>query len=76
MQLWENGITIYMKRKYFPTTDSCKVSDVKQQKKLAPWKLIDLSPAFFILGAGLSLATIVFIFELICGSRRGTRRQM
>lgn len=69
--MWEYGILDKWKRDMQPARiELCaagnkKNGPVAQQSSI---KLIDLSSAFFVLGVGVSVSLIAFLFEIIVAS--------
>lgn len=61
--MWANGLIAYG-RKALPSTDECRV-DKPLQAKIRTLTLFDLSPAFLILGFGLSLSLFCFVMEML-----------
>ena len=48
-----------------PRVDQCLMKSQQVSASIKPLSLVDMSSAFVILGLGISLAILVFIFELI-----------
>jgi len=63
-RLWSGGLISYFRNKYFPSTDQCRV-DAAPDSNCKPLTLVDLSPAFFVLGIGISLSILAFLLERI-----------
>jgi len=49
---------------YFQATNKCR-TDVPPKTRIGSLTLLDLSPAFFILGLGISLSVLSFLLEII-----------
>lgn len=59
-----NGLTNRVKETYFPVTKECRVNtELKTIVKAV--KLVDLMSSFVILGTGLGLSVMSFIWEII-----------
>lgn len=66
MYVWETGLVPYWVQNVIPKAYAC--FDKNQQKttsKPNAIKLVDLTSAFLILGVGLGLGIIFFIFEIM-----------
>ena len=48
-----------------PNVDQCKMANQQASARIRPLSLLELSPAFVLLGLGISLAVLVFLLELI-----------
>jgi len=61
--MWANGMIAYTV-KFVKATDECRVDKPLEaiKRKLT---LVDLSPAFLILGVGISLSVFCFIVEML-----------
>ena len=59
---WDNGFIAYLKNKYFPGDKECH-TDVPPNGKWKTLTLRDLSFTFIIIGAGVPLSILAFIFE-------------
>ncbi len=61
---WANGIIAYNQKNYFRGTSQCR-TDVPLETRIGSLTLLDLSPAFLILGLGLPLSFLCFLLEII-----------
>lgn len=70
LRLWGSGIVNYMISQAVDSTKQCRVDD-KPKTKVQVLKLVDLAAVFVLIGLGLTLSVLVFIFEIIVsyGSR-------
>jgi len=61
--MWANGMIEYTIR-FFKSSGECRVDNLLEAitRKLT---LVDLSPAFFILGVGISLSAFCFVLEIL-----------
>ena len=61
--MWANGLITYGRRAFLPTNE-CRVHK-PLEARTRTLTLFDLSPAFLILGFGLSLSTFCFAMEIL-----------
>jgi len=52
-----------------PNIDKCKLDKNKDDGKVKPIKLAELSSAFLVLGVGLILSALAFLIESLVASR-------
>ena len=64
LRFWDHGLFYYLDSRYAPVTDTCSV-DAPPEKKLRPWALKDFTAAFLVLGFGVCISILAFIFEHI-----------
>ena len=64
LRLWDNGMMHRLKVQLYKATHQCSV-DKPPETKTRALTLTDFSPAFAILGMGLSLSMFSFVVELI-----------
>ena len=64
LRYWANGIYSRFKKAYFQATNKCR-TDVPLKTKIGPLTLLDLSPAFLVLGIGISISVLSFLLEII-----------
>jgi len=53
----------YWKKMNIMNIDMCMLDKMKAEGNPKPIKLIELSSAFFVLGVGITLSTLVFLIE-------------
>ena len=64
LRFWANGIIAHYKNTYFHGASQCR-TDVPPKTRIRSLTLIDMSPAFFILGLGILLSSLCFLLEII-----------
>ncbi len=64
LRVWDNGFVAFDTKQELMLKDDCRV-DKPVETKLRSLTLNDLSPAFFILGAGFLLSTFCFVIEIL-----------
>ena len=64
LRYWANGIYSRYKKAHFQATNKCR-TDVQPKTRIGSLTLLDLSPAFLILGIGTSLSVLSFLLEII-----------
>lgn len=76
MQLWESGLTKFWVNELVQEAGTgCQRKNEKPKTSIAAGiKLEDLISAFLILGVGIGLALVSFIFELIYGHLQTTKK--
>lgn len=63
--LFENGIGVFLIKKYAPNIDKCRMENFHASYGRArPFKLNEFTGVFLVLGIGLGCAVIAFLFEL------------
>ena len=62
--MWANGVVIYLHDQYFKPTDQCRIDKPAETEKRA-LTLTDFTPAFAILGVGISLSAFCFVIEIL-----------
>lgn len=69
MELWESGLASFWLSKDIPATPKCfekiKTKTTADGNRQVPIRLTDLKSVFFILGSGVSLSLLVFVFEVV-----------
>lgn len=66
MELWESGIGRFWVKNSLLKAEECFALEVDRPlAKQASIKLVDLTSAFFILGVGISVSVLSFVWELI-----------
>lgn len=77
LRFWDSGITNKILSQLSLDVgfkeNQCRIDD-KPKTKVAVLKLVDLAAAFFLIGIGLTSATLVFVLEITVsyGKRRST----
>lgn len=64
LRLWANGRIAYDRKSYFHGTGQCRTDD-PPKTRIGSLTLLDLSPAFFILGLGVPLSVLFFLLEIL-----------
>lgn len=65
-RLWENGMLHQWSSIHFmKPAEKCFVSNINQQDKGEPLKLIDFSSPFVLLIGGIILSSLVFFFHVV-----------
>ena len=64
MKMAQNGLIAYLKKKYIPPSDQCRV-DKTPDAKLQAVKLNELAIVYLILGVGLTLSVVAFLMDIV-----------
>ncbi len=63
------GLTDLWQKWSLPNIDKCKLDKNKDEGKVKPITLVELSSAFLVLGVGLLLSVLAFLIECLMASR-------
>ena len=58
----------------YPNIDKCKLDKNKDDGEVKPIKVVELSSAFLVLGAGVALGTLAFFVEFLMAPRFFSKR--
>ena len=64
LRMWASGTISYIKGNHFPVASKCR-TDNPPESNTRSLTLTDLAAPFFILGVGLSISIVAFIFEIL-----------
>ncbi len=66
LQALETGLVDYWKKKHIPSMKRCQLNNVESgNRRPKPITLVALSSAFAIIGIGITLSILAFLFEII-----------